>query len=144
MGMKGKSAMRRAAVICLGLLLLWAGLSVVPARSRQPNDVAAFMRMKLEHSQKVLEGIAVEDFALIERDSQRLSLLSQAANWQVLQTPDYLQHSLDFRRSADALTKAARDKNLDGAALAYVQMTMNCVNCHKYVRTARLASLNVN
>jgi cytochrome c556 len=136
--------MRRAAVICLGLLLLWAGLSIVPARSQQPNDVAAFMRMKLEHSQNVLEGIALEDFALIERDSQRLSLLSQAANWQVLQTPDYLQHSLDFRRSADALTKAARDKNLDGAALAYVQMTMNCVNCHKYVRTARLASLNVN
>jgi hypothetical protein len=136
--------MRRVAVISLGLLLLWAGLSVISARSQQPNEVAGFMRMKLEHSQKVLEGIALEDFALIERNSQQLSLLSQAANWQVLQTPDYLQHSLDFRRSADALTKAARDKNLDGAALAYVQLTMNCVNCHKYVRTARLARLDAN
>jgi hypothetical protein len=136
--------MGRVAVVSLGLLLLSAGLSVIPARSQQPNEVGAFMRMKLEHSQKVLEGVALEDFALIERSSQQLSLLSQAANWQVLQTPDYLQHSLDFRRSADALTKAARDKNLDGAALAYVQMTMNCVNCHKYVRTARLASLNIN
>src|SRR5688572_646307 len=99
--------MRQVCVTIVGLLAVCAGFSVIPARSEQPNNVGPFMRMKLDHSQKVLEGIALEDFALIERNSQQLSLLSQAANWQVLQTPDYLQHSLDFRRSADALTKAA-------------------------------------
>ena len=28
----------------------------------------------------------------------------------------------------------AKAKNLDGATLAYVRLTMNCIECHKYVR----------
>jgi cytochrome c556 len=103
-----------------------------------------FMRSKLEHSQKLLEALAVEDFAGMAKDSQALSLLSLAASWQVLQTPEYAQQSLEFRRSADALTEAARKKNLDGAALAYVQMTMKCVSCHKYVRGVRMAAAPLN
>lgn len=112
-----------------------------PPAGAVANDVHDFMRLKLDHSQKVLEGIALEDFAEISKHSQAISLLSQEANWRVLQTPDYLQHSAEFRRAADALTAAANKKNLDGAALAYVDLTMKCVNCHKYVRGVRMARL---
>lgn len=110
------------------------------AAKPRPNAVGEFMRAKLEHSQKLLEGLALEDFELIARQSQDLSLLSQATNWQVLQTAEYLEMSGEFRRTADALTQAAREKNLDGAALRYVDLTMKCVNCHKYVRKVRLAA----
>ena len=98
------------------------------------------MRRKLPHSQKVLEGLATEDFEMIAKHAQELSLLSQATTWQVLQTPDYLDHSTEFRHAADRLTEAARKKNLDGAALAYVDVTMSCINCHKYVRGARISA----
>jgi hypothetical protein len=113
-------------------------LVVVPARAQQ-GDVEQFMKAKLLHSQKVLEGLATEDFTMIAKHSQDLSLLSQAAAWQVLQTPEYKLHSTEFRRSADALTKAADAKNLDGAALAYVDVTLKCISCHKYVRGVRMA-----
>lgn len=116
-------------------------LGVVSSYGDKPNEVGTFMRAKLEHSKKVLEGLALEDYAMIARESQEMSLLSQATNWQVLQTAEYLEQSQDFRRTADALTEAAREKNLDGAALRYVELTMQCVNCHKYVRKTRLASL---
>jgi hypothetical protein len=96
-----------------------------------------FMHRKLDHSQKVLEGIVEEDFDLVEKNAKTLSLLSQAAEWQVLPSAEYKQHSAEFRRNADALAKAAADKNLDGAALKYVELTLNCVNCHKHVRTFR-------
>ena len=43
----------------------------------------------------------------------------------------------DARRIADDLVKKATEKNLDGAALAYVEMTLTCVKCHKHVREAR-------
>lgn len=104
-----------------------------------PNQVGGFMRAKLHHSQRLLEGITLEDYELIAKHAQDLSLLSQEANWRVLQTPEYLQHSVEFRRTADALTEAARKKNLDGAALGYVDLTMKCINCHKYVRDVRTA-----
>jgi len=96
-----------------------------------------FMRRKLDHSQKVLEGIVQEDFDLIQKNAKALSLLSQVAEWQNLPSPEYKQHGAEFRRNADALAKAAADKNLDGAALKYVELTLNCVNCHKHVRTFR-------
>lgn len=108
-------------------------------QAQEPNKVSEFMRAKLNHSQRVLEGLAVEDFDLIAKNAQELSLLSQATTWQVLQTAEYRERSTEFRRSADALSEAARKKNLEGAALAYVDVTMKCVNCHKYVRQVRMA-----
>lgn len=77
---------------------------------------------------------------MIAKNSQAMSLLSLESNWQVLQTTEYLDRSKEFRRAADALTQAAKKKNLDGAALAYVQLTMNCINCHKYVRGVRTST----
>ncbi len=121
--------------------LVFLAVLVAIARTEPPNNVRDFMRAKLADSQKVLEGLTTEDFDLIAKNSQAMSLLSQATNWQVLQTQEYLQQSQDFRRTADALTEAARKKNLDGAALAYVELTMKCINCHKYVRRVRMAEV---
>ncbi len=129
--------MRRT--ICLALVLIAGLIFALPGDTAPPNQVSDFMRLKLDHSQKVLEGIVLENFPLIEKQAQDLSLLSQAATWQVLQTPEYLQHSGEFRRAANALGEAARKKNIDGAALAYMEMTFKCVNCHKYVRDVRMA-----
>ncbi len=111
------------------------------AEAAQPpaNQVSKLMKLKLGHAERVLEAVAIEDFALLEKESQALSLLTQDEYFRVLVTPEYVRHSTDFRRSADSLTKAARDKNLDAAALAYMDMTMKCVNCHKYVRDVKMA-----
>ena len=97
------------------------------------------MQAKLKSAQKVLEGVAVGDFALIERNAEELVIISKKAEWQILKTPDYVRFSEEFRRHADVLGEQAKKRNLDGAALAYVQITMDCVNCHKHVREVRIA-----
>jgi cytochrome c556 len=132
----------RQKVVPFVAVSLVLGMLAGVGQPEQPNDVGEFMRLKLEHSQEVLEGLALEDFDQIAKNAQDISLLSQAASWQVLQTPEYLEQSTEFRRTADALTRAAQEKNLDGAALAYVSMTMKCVTCHKYVRGVRMAGLD--
>lgn len=132
--------LRNTAVLCVACLVVL--LCVWTSVGEEPNKVAGFMRLKLAHSQEVLEGIVLEDFAKIKKNSQAISLLCEDELWQVLQTPDYLAHSERFRRSADAITKAAGEKNLDGVTLAYVAMTMQCVECHKYVREVRTARLD--
>jgi cytochrome c556 len=116
-------------------IVAWAGSRPAAEQpSSRPDQVAVFMRAKLGHSQNVLEGLAIEDFDLIDRGAQELSLVSEDASWQVLQTEDYARQSAEFRRSCDALRKAAKARNLDGAALAWMEVTMKCVQCHKYVR----------
>ncbi len=133
--------MRRLPILIFGLTI--SGICIAFAQSTRPevNDVQAFMRVKLDDSKKVLEGLTVEDFDLIFKNAQAMSLLSEDATWQVLQTPEYAQRSAEFRRAADSLATAAKKKNLDGAAFAYVDLTMKCIDCHQYVRTQRPTKL---
>jgi len=101
-----------------------------------------FMRVKLKHSQKVLEGLVTEDFQAIAKSSQDMSLLTLAETWQVLETPQYVDFSRKFRNAADTLTDMAKRKNLEGATVAFNQVTIRCVDCHKYVRDVRMAGLS--
>ncbi|HTI50116.1 MAG TPA: hypothetical protein VL475_04165 [Planctomycetaceae bacterium] len=117
-----------------------------PAKSEaagQPGGkkaaLKAFMRKKLDASQKILEGLAVEDFELIAQGAKQLKATSAAAEFVVHDDPLYAQHADDFRRIAIRLEKAAKESRLDGAALQYVDMTMSCIECHKFVRTTLLA-----
>jgi hypothetical protein len=106
---------------------------------QQRGDLKDFMRVKLRHSQKVMEGLVLEDYAEIAKNAQEMSLLSLAETWQVFETPEYVEYSRKFRNAADALSDAARDKNLERATLAFNQVTTKCVECHKYVRGIRMA-----
>jgi len=127
--------------LCLGI----AGLAVVlvvlnATRADQPAEKRArseFMRQKLNFSKDVLEGLALEQFATIEKSGKALKRLSEAAEWEVATIPnftDYVALTTEFQRHADDLVKQAKKKNIDGATLAYVKLTMSCVQCHKFVR----------
>lgn len=95
---------------------------------------APFMQRKLDDAREILAGLATEDFQKIGKASQDMMLLSHEADWNVFQTPEYLRMSSEFRGSAERLRDVANERNLDGATLAYFEVTLNCVRCHKYVR----------
>jgi len=138
----GWNAVVSSWLVAIGLSLLLISLLAAQdqredsAARPKVDDVGPFMRMKLDHSGQVLEGLAMEDFEAIARGANALALASQASSWQVLQTEEYARHSGEFRRSCESLRAAARAKNLDGAALAWMEVTMKCIQCHKYVRAA--------
>jgi hypothetical protein len=109
---------------------------------RDREAVSELMHNKLKHAQRVLEGVAVNDFDMIAKHAEELVLLSKKAEWMVFKTPKYELRSNEFQRAADDLIQNAKQKNLDAAALSYMDMTMSCVRCHKYVRQVRQARLN--
>lgn len=117
--------------------IAWCGTRTSTAQDQQ-EQVEDVMKAKLRHAQNLLKAVALDDFDAIIKDSQALSLLSQEASWNMIQTPEYLQHSIDFRRAVDSMNKAGKEKNLDAVTLAYFQMTMRCVDCHRHVRTIRV------
>jgi hypothetical protein len=130
------------AIVSLTLPLGLVIALVAPGIGQPAKGNREFMRAKLKHSQEIVEGLAVENFDQIAKNAQQLSLLSQATNWEVFQTEEYLVQSREFTRAADALRNQAKEKNLEGAALAYLDVTMKCINCHKYVRKIRMAKLD--
>jgi hypothetical protein len=92
------------------------------------------MRQKVAYSQQVLVGITVEDYRLIANNAEKLVELSNKTNWYSRQVPEYELFLNEFRRNAQELMKASEQKNLDAASLAYVQMTLSCVSCHRFIR----------
>jgi hypothetical protein len=130
--------MKNARWLLAGTMLV-AGLLVVKGHGDEPGTkVSALMKRKLDQSQKVLAGIALNDFEEIAKHAQDLIAISKEAEWKVIKTPQYDLYSNDFRRIADGLIKNAKDKNIDAAALSYVDLTLTCVKCHKHVREVRM------
>ena len=124
----------------LGLLsvvaavIIAAGLTVTQAQQRRQRANKEFMRDKLELAQRVLEGITMEDYDLVIAKGTKLAAMTQDADWRMFENPDYDQQSKVFKRHVDTLIQAAKKKDLDGMTLAYVRVTMSCVDCHKVVR----------
>jgi hypothetical protein len=116
-------------------LVLTSRAQDTPKRTR-----SEFMRKKLEFSKNVLEGLALEDFALIAKNARSLRAMSRGAEWEVPTIPDvenYLTLSNEFQAITTDMIRKAEAKNIDGATLDYVRMATNCVNCHKTLRTVK-------
>ena len=127
-------AMSVAIVVAL-LIAFGAGI----ARTQLPDQRETFMRVKLVRAQRLLEALVQEDYDMMVREAQGMKLLSQDASWEVYQGVEYEQRSIAFRRSAEALTTAAKQRNLDGATLAHIELTLSCISCHKYIRREQSA-----
>lgn len=131
--------MRTVIVFLVGLALVVAvpaPLSHAEEALPQPKK-EELMKKKLQHSQKVLEGIATNDFDLIAKSAEELIAISKEAQWKTIKTPRYTLYSEDFQRAAGTLVDDAKKKNIDAATLTYMELTMTCVKCHKHVREVR-------
>ena len=130
-----KITQSRCVVMVLAVAVL-TGVLAARGKAEQGTDVDDIMQAKLLASQGLLAALAIEDYEEITRNAQQLSILMLDADWQVLQTEDYIRYSGDFRRAAQAVTEAGRNENLDAAVLGYIELTLTCVACHRYVRDA--------
>lgn len=122
-------------------LLLVVGLVMTSgsAPAGQTAATARVMREKLVHAQQVLRAIMISDYKLLERESTALSQVTKAEGWNVLTSPEYLRQSAAFVRSMDDLVEAAKQRDLDAAAVSYTAMTMRCYQCHRYLKGVRIA-----
>jgi hypothetical protein len=132
--------MKKLLGIVAVLILVLSAQPPAPTRaqSKQPSKL---MTAKLQHSQKLLEGIAIGDFKKITGSAEELIELTKTEEWLMNKTPRYEMYSNDFRRAAETLIRKSKDKNMDGTTLAFFEMTVSCVRCHQYVREIRDARL---
>ncbi len=98
------------------------------------EERVAIMKKKLTQAQKLLEGLALQDFDKLRSAANELASLRLQVAWMDEKTAEYERFSLDFQRNLESAQRAATEKNIDAAALAYIEMTMTCVKCHKHVK----------
>lgn len=107
--------------------------------ARPTKEQSAFMRRKLDASNQVLEGLLTEDAELLAKGARTLVEMSSAEEWQVRHDPMYKQFSGEFQQSAKKLLDSAAKDRVDEAALKWIDTTLKCIECHKFVRGTRIA-----
>lgn len=128
-----------ALMLALAMTLLASPHAAV---AEQPSSLPDLMRLKLNYAQDVLRALVLEDYSGLDRAAQQLGGLTKASAWGVLKTPEYARYSSEFLRAAEGLASAARARKLEAASGEYGNLTQGCVNCHRYIRGTRLASLD--
>ena len=103
---------------------------------QKPETRTSLMRQKLELSGRILEGLTREDFPQIIKSAKALRAVSEAADFAEpkLGRRMYRFFSLEFQEMTDEIVSTASKKNLDRATIAYLQLVINCVRCHKDAR----------
>lgn len=106
---------------------------------RDDLPLSEYMRLKLAASNMVLEGMCTDDMKMVERGARKLNEMSASERWRVTNDPMYRQFSGDFREITQQLVEAAEKRNMDRVTLKWMDATMSCIECHRFVRGIRIA-----
>jgi hypothetical protein len=120
------------------VVALFALAALAPSASQGP-ELKSVMREKLVYAQKLLEAVVTSDWLSLETNSRQLEQLTNDPRWTVLKYPEYAQHSGAFVRAVRLLHTAAAQRDLDRAPKAFTEVTLRCVECHRYLGRARVA-----
>lgn len=127
-----RETMRRLFISSCLVILILSLVAGTPSQESEP--VLKVMSLKLDYTHKVLENIIKEDFKKLEELSFQLVVLTGTEDWKVIRTEEYNRHTADFVRAVNALREARGHKDINESTKAYIDMTLSCVQCHKYVR----------
>lgn len=122
-----------------GIVFFMALLGCV-AVADQSTPLRRVMHDKLGHSHQLLEALVTSNWSSLEAHARALQQIAETPAWNALATSDYVRYTSDFTRAAQELADRAHARDLEGAPLAYVSLTLTCVQCHRYVARARVAS----
>ena len=125
------------AVVCLGTVGQFSMGSVqADEKPKVEGDPSTsfWMKKKLVYSQQVLAGLASGDFDAIVANAQSMRNLSTVEGFIRGQTPGYRTQLQIFDEANAEIIRQAQKDNVDGVALAFTQLTISCVNCHKHLR----------
>ena len=126
-----------AAALAVALSTLCSPRSVGQEKKADDKDKASlWMKSKLELSKNILAGLTKGDFEMVTQNAASMNILTYLEMWTRADQRAYKQQVTAFEMANKELVKQAVAKNVDGALLAYNQLTISCVQCHKIVRDA--------
>jgi cytochrome c556 len=102
--------------------------------SDQDKPVSFWMEKKFEYSQTLLRGLATGDFIAIEKSGRQLATLNRVEGFVRNHNDDYRAHLNTFQQVCGEIVRQAKKENLEGSTLAFNQLTVSCVNCHRSLR----------
>ena len=123
-------------VVCMAIVF-FGRMDVIQADQKnesQPANTPVFMRAKLASSKRVLEGLVLDDFDMIEKAAREMKTLSEHTHWPHSTDKVYEHFTEKFRQQCDKLARLANNSDRDGTHFTFLALSTTCVDCHGYVR----------
>jgi hypothetical protein len=98
------------------------------------RPMSFWMEKKLEYTKKLLEALTMSQYDEIESNSEQMRLLGKIEGFVRRRSPAYTAHLQSFDLATREMTRQARAKSIEGATLAFHQLTTSCVACHQTLR----------
>jgi hypothetical protein len=101
-----------------------------------PDDapMSVWMEKKLRYSQELLRLLAVGDLDELQATAHRMKLVSKVEGFVRSNNATYTNHLRVFQLANEELIRQAERENIEGATLAFHQLTSSCVSCHVAIR----------
>jgi hypothetical protein len=102
----------------------------------EEQPISFWMEKKLEYSKDMLGALAAGQFEEIEKHAERMRLVGKIEGFVRGRSPSYASHLQSFDLATRELKRQARAESIEGATLAFNQLTTSCVTCHQTLREA--------
>jgi len=126
--------MKTIAMASVILAVVLSAISPAARGAEEEEKMSFWMKKKLAYTEGILVGLTSEDYEAIGKNARSMNALGYFEKWVRAGSNEYRSQLKIFQNANERLIRMADEENLDGAALAYVQLTLSCVNCHKVVR----------
>lgn len=103
-------------------------------KTDEQGKASIWMEAKLGYSQKILASLSKGDLGSVSKNAENMNFMGYLEKWAKAETPAYKQQMSLFQFANEELVRQAKAKNLEGATLAFNQLTVSCVQCHKLIR----------
>jgi hypothetical protein len=125
--------------LVLSVCVLYLSVTFMVSQAKPPETdagktEAALMRAKLASSQKVVEGLMIQDLSLVRTGAVELEKICAATEWHAKEDQVYAHYRAELQRTAKKLAKLAQNDDLDGATYTYMHSIGTCMSCHAYCR----------
>ena len=94
------------------------------------------MKQKLAFSQKVFAGLTEGNLVKAKEAAQAMKLLNKLELFARRKSPAYRRQLRMFEFANDEIVEGAENNNLERATLAYTQLSISCISCHRQLRRA--------
>jgi uncharacterized protein HemY len=108
------------------VMVIW-----VVGATAQSARLQMLMQQKREYARELLTTVTLGDWTELERLAGGLLQISEDPAWAPLRAPEYAEYSVAFLSATQSLLNAAKRRDTVAAPLAYVSLTMSCVQCHQ-------------